>query len=113
MKNYKKIFASALLSCLFVAPTLAETVYVKYRGPVNLENFQCANPSSSFVHRICYRSDKQYLIVLLDRTYYHYCNMPRSVVQQWLGAPSQGKFYRANVKGRYDCRLGGIANQKF
>jgi hypothetical protein len=113
MKNYKKFFASALLSCLFAAPTLAETVYVKYRGPVNLENFQCANPSSSLVHRICYRSDKQYLIVLLDRTYYHYCNMPRSVVQQWLGAPSQGKFYRANVKGRYDCRLGGIANQKF
>jgi hypothetical protein len=113
MKNYRKVFLLALLSFLFAAPTLAETVYVKYRGPVNLENFQCANPSSSLVHRICYRSDKQYMIVLLDRTYYHYCNMPRSVVQQWLGAPSQGKFYRANVKGRYDCRLGGIANQKF
>jgi hypothetical protein len=110
MKNHTKIFVVTLLSIFFAVPVMAETVYVKYRGPVNLDNFQCANPSSSFVHRICYRSDKQYLIVLLDRTYYHYCNMPRAVVQQWLGAPSQGKFYRGNIKGRYDCRLGGVPN---
>jgi hypothetical protein len=107
MKTYKKIFAAALLSCLFAGPTLAETVYVKYRGPVNLDNFQCAQLSSSFVHRICYQSAQQYVIVLLDRTYYHYCNMPSAVIRQWLGAPSQGKFYRTYIKGRYDCRLGG------
>lgn len=86
-----------------LSSTQAETVYVKYRGPVDLKNFQCMRPASSFVHRICYKSAHQYLVVLLDSTYYHYCRMPSSVVRQWLGAPSQGKFYRAYVKGRYSC----------
>jgi hypothetical protein len=88
----------------------AETVFVKYRGPVRLDSFRCAEPASSFVHRVCYRHDKQYLIVLLGNTYYHYCRMPPSVVQQWLAAPSQGRYYNAMIKGNYDCRLGGIPN---
>ena len=62
----------------------AETVFVKYRGPVDLDVFSCSYTSSSFVHRICYRPNRQYLVVLLDRTYYHYCRIPPSVVQQWL-----------------------------
>jgi hypothetical protein len=110
MKKYKKLLILTLVSLFVVSPLLAETVYVKYRGPVNLDKFQCAQPGSSLVHRICYRSDHQYLIVLLGQTYYHYCNMPSTAVRQWLGAPSQGKFYRTYVKGRYDCRLGGVPN---
>ena len=86
----------------------AETVFVKYRGPVNLAQFHCDYPISSFVHRICYRKEKQYLVVLLERTYYHYCRIPPMLVQQWLDASSQGRFYGTYIKGNYDCRLGGI-----
>lgn len=109
-KNFQFLSLVSILSLFLLSPAIAETVYVKYRGPVDLKNFQCAQPSSSFVHRICYQSDLKYLIVLLDKTYYHYCNMPNTVVRQWLGAPSQGKFYRSYVKGRYDCRLVGVPN---
>lgn len=81
---------------------------MKYRGPVDLASFRCATPSSSLVHRVCYRAERQYLVVLLGSTYYHYCRMPAQVVQNWLAAPSQGRFYNAFIKGNYDCRLGGI-----
>jgi len=104
-------FATALLMTVGVAVSAtahAETVYVKYRGPVLLDGFRCNSPVSSLVHRICYRSEKQYLVVLLQQTYYHYCRIPQNVVEQWLAAESKGRFYIGNVKGNYDCRLGGI-----
>ena len=41
-------------------------------------------------------------------TYYHYCRMPGAVVADWRTADSLGRFYLANVRGRFDCRLGGI-----
>ena len=95
----------AILGCL---QAKAETVYVKYRGPVSLERFSCNETVSSVVHRVCYRADRQYLVVLLGDTYYHYCLIPSGVIGQWLAAPSLGRFYNANIKSNYDCRLGGI-----
>ncbi len=86
----------------------AETVYVKYRGPVNLERFSCSDTANSIVHRVCYRADRQYLVVLLSNMYYHYCRIPSGVVGQWLAAPSLGRFYNGNIKSNYDCRLGGV-----
>jgi len=97
-----------VIGMMLCAETHAETVLVKYRGLVNLDNFSCSYPSSSFVHRICYRGNRQYLVVLLNKTYYHYCRIPKSVVEQWLVADSKGRFYNAYVKGSFDCRLGGI-----
>jgi hypothetical protein len=91
-----------------VAFVQAETVYVKYRGLVDLTGFDCQDTTSSFVNRICYQKKTHYLIVLLGNTYYHYCRIPPSVVTDWLDASSKGQFYNANVKGEYDCRLGGI-----
>ena len=87
-----------------------ETVFVKYRGPVDLSPFTCYDTESSVVHRICYWDSKAYLVVLLNSTYYHYCRIPDSTVRSWLAAPSKGRFYTASVKGNYDCRLGGIPN---
>lgn len=89
---------------------IAETVYVKYRGVVNLDKFVCYNPSSSLVHRICYRENNQYLVVLLKQTYYHYCKISPGIVNQLINASSKGRFYGRNIKGNYDCRLGGIPN---
>jgi len=86
----------------------AEEVFVKYRGPVSLDGFRCATPESSFVHRICYLAPRQYVVVLLGRTYYHYCRVPTDVVTDWLAADSKGRFYNAVVKGQFDCRQGGV-----
>ena len=107
----KKVF----LGLLFALATgssgaLAETVFVKYQGPVDLEPFTCTDTESSLVHRICYQPEHSYLVVLLDQTYYHYCRIPSQVVSQWLSAESKGRFYLGNIKGNFDCRLGGIPN---
>lgn len=96
--------------CSVSAGTLAETVMVKYQGPVDLKPFTCTETQSSLVHRICYQPEQSYLVVLLDQTYYHYCRIPSQVVTRWLNADSKGRFYLGNIKGNFDCRLGGIPN---
>jgi hypothetical protein len=65
---------------------------------------------SSFVNRICYQSENEYVVVLLKRTYYHYCRFPPALVQQWLNASSKGRFYNAYSKG--GMIVGLVASQK-
>lgn len=85
---------------------LAETVFVKYRGTVDLAPFHCEWVSrSSFIKRLCYDPAEKYVIVKLDNTYYHYCEVPSSLVNSWRSAPSMGQFYNSRVKGNYDCRI--------
>lgn len=99
----------AVLVCTLVSGSAwAEEVFVKYRGPVNLDGFRCAATDSSFVHRICYLPAKQYVVVLLGNTYYHYCRVPGSVVSDWLSAESKGRFYNAEVKGRFVRQRHGL-----
>lgn len=87
------------------SPSAAETVYVKYRGLVDLSPFKChLITRSSFVNRLCYDRQEKYVIVKLKNTYYHYCEVPPDVVMDWLKAESIGRFYNANIKGRFDCR---------
>lgn len=99
-----------LFILLLTTNVYAETVYVKYQGKVDLSTFQCNTPKSSFVHRICYQSQNQYVVVLLKDTYYHYCRVPSQLVNQWRNSQSKGRFYNQYLKGLYDCRLGGIPN---
>ncbi|WP_455474334.1 KTSC domain-containing protein [Bartonella sp. B30(2025)] len=106
----KKIFFVLIGVILASNVASAETVNVKYHGLVNLSNFQCQATVSSFVHRICYQPQQSYVVVLLKHTYYHYCRVPFYVVANWLFSPSKGRFYIQNIKGNFDCRLGGIPN---
>ena len=79
------------------------------RGPVDLAGFECKEtPQSSLVWRTCYDAPHQYLIVNLKGTYYHYCRMPVSAVSAWRSADSLGKHFLRNVRGQYDCRVGGV-----
>lgn len=96
-----------VLIALFLPPaSVAETVYVKYRGPVDLAPFKCSWIfRSSLVNRLCYDPKEQYVIVKLQKTYYHYCEVPPGVVDAWTNADSMGRFYRANMRGNYDCRV--------
>ena len=95
---------------LFVALSVhAETVMVKYRGPVNLDKFECQqSPQSSVVWRTCYSERNQYLVVNLRGAYYHYCRVPKAVVNEWRGSASLGRYYGDRIKGNFDCRQGGV-----
>lgn len=75
-----KVVAILFFACTL--PVRAETVVVKYRGPVDLARMQCESViRSSFIRRLCYDPRERYVVVALDETYYHYCDVPAGVVQ--------------------------------
>jgi len=88
----------------------AETVDVKYRGPVDLKPFTCQDVTrSSFINRVCYDKSTQYMLIQLKLTYYHYCELPEATLNALLNAPSMGQYYNGNIKGSgsdgpFDCR---------
>jgi hypothetical protein len=84
----------------------SQQVYVKYRdGLVDLRHFQCEDVSrSSFIKRVCYDGRNQYMVINLNGTYYHYCEIDRGTVSTLLAADSMGRYYNAAIKGNFDCR---------
>lgn len=88
----------------------AETVDVKYRGPVDLASFDCKLiERSSLVTRVCYLGKESYLVVRLKKTYYHYCDVDAATVRNFLAAASMGRFYNASIKdsgtgGKFSCK---------
>ena len=99
--------------CLFTLNVYAETVYVKYRGSVDLSPFECNDIyRSSYINRLCYDQNEQYVIVKLNSTYYHYCGVPTLITSSWLSASSMGRFYNSNIKGSYDCRVNYMPSYK-
>ena len=96
----------AYLLLQFTTGAIAEVVNVKYRGPVDLKPFRCDSISrSSLVNRVCYDARERYMLVSLNGTYYHYCEIDRITVSRFLEADSMGRFFNANIKGRFDCRV--------
>ncbi len=94
-----------LVLCSVVGLANAETVNVKYRGPVDLKTFTCeAIARSSLVKRVCYDQREQYMIINLQGTYYHYCEIDARTVTALFGASSMGRYYNAAIKGNFDCR---------
>src|SRR5262245_3724385 len=108
MSRFREILSVLLI--VFMCPTArAESVYVKYRGPVDLRPFTCTNTVSSFVNRICYDKANSYMLILLNGTWYHYCEIDARTVAALIDAESVGRFYNANIKGTgkdgpFDCR---------
>jgi hypothetical protein len=91
------------------AASAAETVDVKYRGAVPLDHFTCTSiERSSFIRRVCYDRANAYMIVKLDDTYYHYCDIDKDTVGAFLRADSMGRYFNASIKGRFDCRTGHV-----
>jgi hypothetical protein len=110
VKQSTAICAAFLAVTLLKSPSYAETVYVKYQGPVSLDTFDCAPvKESSLVKRLCFDEARSYLVVDLDGTYYHYCAVDHDTVEAWRSAQSLGRFYNANIKGgSFDCRDHGV-----
>lgn len=102
----RKAILIMMLAAFVPTLAIAETVYVKYRGQVNLASFQCNWVSrSSVIKRLCYDPQERYVIVNLTGTYYHYCEVPGSLISDWQQSASMGRYYNSNVKGRFDCRI--------
>jgi hypothetical protein len=101
-----------VVAFLLMMPTsiVAETVDVKYRGPVDLSSFACADtPRSSFIQRVCYDQKERYMLINLRGTYYHYCELSAGMFDAFMAAGSMGQFYNKNIKGSgsdgpFDCR---------
>jgi hypothetical protein len=102
----RRTLGLAITFLIFTTPVVAEVVIVKYRGPVDLKPFQCQSVArSSLVNRVCYDRRERYMVVSLKGTYYHYCEIDQRTVSRFLGADSMGRFFNANIKGRFDCRV--------
>lgn len=96
---------SIALAIGVIGTVQAETVNVKYRGAVDLVPFECESINkSSLVTRVCYDSHEQYMIIGLQGTYYHYCEIDASTVSALRSAQSMGRFFNSNIKGNFDCR---------
>ena len=107
--RFATVVAFAGLALFYQPGASAETVLVKYRGPADLARMTCDTITrSSFINRLCYDAKEMYVVVALDTTYYHYCGVPADVVANWRVADSMGRFYNAQIKGRYDCRHGHV-----
>ena len=102
-----------VITLLCVASTLshAESVFVKYRGEVDLKPFDCADITrSSFINRVCYDKRNEYMLISLNGTFYHYCEIDAGTVSSLLNAPSMGQFYNTVIKGEFDCRVHRVPN---
>lgn len=92
-------------STLLCVGAFAETVDVKYRGSVSLAPFACeVITRSSFIEHLCYDAKNAYMLIDLNGTWYHYCEIDQGTVSNLLAADSMGRFYNASIKGQFDCR---------
>src|SRR5262249_51548595 len=67
---------------------------IKYYKCIPLDLFKCESITrSTFIRRVCYMEAKRYMIIQLNDTYYHYCNIGSETVTSLLSAPSMGQYY--------------------
>jgi hypothetical protein len=88
-----RLISAIAAIAVFVCPSVprAESVYVKYRGDVDLKFFDWSDITrSSFINRVCYDRRNEYMLISLNGTFYHYCEIDASTVSSLLSAPSMG-----------------------
>jgi hypothetical protein len=100
-----------IIALLFAAPwEEAESVDVRYLGPVNLKSFNCQDITrSSLIERVCYDETTRHMVIRRNAVYDQYCELPKGVVDELLNAPSIGQYFNANIaatgkSGPYGCR---------
>jgi hypothetical protein len=104
----EKLRAMLVGCALFAASgaAVAERVYVKARGEVDLAPFQCetiAARNSPNVRRICYDENRMYVLVSLSGVWYHYCGVPPATVSEWRRSSSKGRYYNDHIRSGFDC----------
>ena len=83
-----------------------EWITIKYRDTrVDVSGFQTIDTSSSsFIRNAYYDAENNYLILNLDWTYYHWCDVPKYVRDDFKSSESLWKYYNKYIKWEYDCR---------
>jgi hypothetical protein len=106
MKRKRSALIFGLVLATSIAAAKGETVDVKYRGQVDLKSFDSADITrSSFIKRVCYDQPNKYMLINLNGTYYHYCQIDPETVTVLKTADSMGRYFNAEVKGHFDCRI--------
>ena len=102
--------AVVLLLALATQHAAAESVMVKYHGPVALDSFACSDViENSDVTRVCYDATERYMVIRLKATYYHYCAIDAATVQGLNSASSKRQYFESRIRGSgsdgpFDCR---------
>ena len=99
-----------IIALLFAAPwEEAESVEVRNSGPVNLRSFVCQDITrSSIIERVCYDEANRHMVIRHSAVHDQYCELPESVADAFLNAPSMGQYFKANIAGTgksgpYEC----------
>jgi KTSC domain len=103
----QKVLQFAIGTALLMAAqvAMAERVYVKSRGEVDLAPFRCASLTrSANVKRLCYDEREMYVLVSLKGIWYHFCGVPPSTVSAWKKASAPGRYYNEYVREKFDCQ---------
>jgi hypothetical protein len=104
----KRLFATALILILGMQLAAAQHVGVSGRDtPVNLSSSHFLKyelKRSRTIRSIYYDSVNQYLIYQIRSIYYHRCEVPPEVVNEWTQSNSADGYLRQNISDRYKCR---------
>jgi KTSC domain len=93
--------AASLILLMLTAPFGTEAVEVRGRGPVDLATFECRDITrSTIVQRACYDSAQHQLIVAIKGNYEQYCGLAMQTFDSFMSAPSMGRFFIDNIRGR-------------
>lgn len=107
MKKLLLIFSLVILFLTWCSSESSDYIVVKYRDtPVEISKFKTINTSSSsFIEKAYYDLDNKYLVLNLNWTNYHRCDVPEYIWNEFKNADSFGKYYNKYIKWEYDCRL--------
>jgi hypothetical protein len=97
-----------------LAEESAQNVTVQYRDSrVNIadSSFEYLDTSkSSWINGAWYDSYEDYMVINLNSSYYHYCDMPSSTWNAFEKANSFGSTYNSLIKGQYSCEDTTVPN---
>ena len=80
-------------------------ITIKYRtDPVDISSFQKHDTSdSSFIEKAYYDPSNKYLILKLSWIYYHWCNVPKYIWDDFKSADSYWEYYNEYLRWEYEC----------
>ncbi len=102
------IMAFLTMGC-FNASNDSNYVEIKYREDkvdISHSRWEYLDTSkSSWIRGAWYDKGNQYMIINLNGTRYHFCELPSSTWNRYKKAESFGSDYNEYIKGNYDCRI--------